>query len=126
MTVRHAGQPDGPGRGQRQRHPRKPCQRHCRGDESTVNKYVAISGTFKNFGCVAATAPGSGQSVTCTLRVNGSSASVTCTISNSATSCTDVTHTATISAGQAGDYQIVTSNGASATRVFPYIEFDNP
>jgi hypothetical protein len=58
--------------------------------------------------------------------VNGSSTSVTCAITNTATTCTDSTHTATISAAQSGDYQVVTSNGASATRVFPYIEFDNP
>jgi hypothetical protein len=81
-----------------------------------------MSGTFMNFGCVVANAPGSGQSVACTLRVNRVSESVSCTISNTATSCTDLTHTAAITAGQSGDYQVVTSGGATATRVFPYIE----
>jgi hypothetical protein len=94
--------------------------------ELTVNKYVAMGGTFKNLGCVVANAPGTGQSDICSLRVDGGPTSVTCTISNSSTSCTDITHTASILAGHSGDYQVVTSSGATATRVFPYIEFDNP
>ena len=94
--------------------------------ESTVTQYVAMGGTFKNFGCVVATAPGSSQSVICTLRINGSSSTVGCTISGASVSCTDPTDTAAISAAHYGDYQVVTSSGAASTRVFPYVEFDNP
>lgn len=84
-------------------------------------------GTFKNLYVSLTAAPGASQSVQVTLEVAGSATSVTCTISGaSATSCSDTTDTATISAGQTYNYQITVSSGNATETMAAGIEFDNP
>lgn len=77
-----------------------------------------ISGTVKNFYLdvnAAGSGPGSGQSYTGTLYVNGSSTSVTCQIGPGQTACNDTTHTAAVTAGQSVSMQFVTSSGANSS-----------
>jgi hypothetical protein len=90
-----------------------------------TNAYIAsanrtfghLSGvTGSGFYCAVVTAPGSGQSLTLTLRIAGASPSngPVCTISGTNTTASDTTHSATITAGQTYDVQI-TSTASSAS-----------
>jgi len=79
----------------------------------------AISGVTSSglyVALAAGTTIASGQTATFTLRVNnGSPASgPTCTITGTATSCSDTTHSATVTAGQTVDMLIVTSATSGA------------
>lgn len=71
--------------------------------ESVVSQISTISGTFQNFYIRLNQSPDNGggtQSYTYVLYVNGAPTAVTCTISEAETSCFDITHTASITAGQ--------------------------
>jgi hypothetical protein len=83
-------------------------------------------GTFKNFYAVVNSAPGGTATFVFTLRVNGASPSSgpTCTITGSATTCSDTTHTATITAGQTYDVLLATSAAAASTIPLASVEFD--
>ena len=85
--------------------------------ENTSNWITPRAGTFRNLYASVNIAPGTGQTFTVTLRVNGASpaSGPTCTISAAATTCNDLTHTATITAGQPYDLLFVTSTTAAAT-----------
>jgi hypothetical protein len=85
--------------------------------ENTSNWITPRAGTFRNLYASVNVAPGTGQTFTVTLRVNGASpaSGPTCTISAAATTCNDLTHTATITAGQPYDLLFVTSTTAAAT-----------
>ncbi len=71
------------------------------GDDSGISSVGAfpIGGTLSNVNFSVSAAPGAGKSWTVTIQDNGSNTLLTCTISNPATSCSDVSHSATIAAG---------------------------
>jgi hypothetical protein len=96
------------------------------GTEQSVEALCPIGGTFKNL-FVQSTAPASGQTLTATWRVNNANTALTCTITGTGTTCNDTTHTATCTAGQSYDLQLVTS-ATSGTLAFVAggVEFDNP
>jgi hypothetical protein len=85
------------------------------GTEGSVLFYTPQNGKVSNIQAAMSPAPGSGNSVVFTLRVNGVSESPTCTISNSATTCSDTTDTFLILAGQRVDWQIVPSTALGTT-----------
>lgn len=92
---------------------------------------LAVGGTLKNMTFTTATAPSTGQSYTATLYTGTygslSASSVTCVIANTATSCTDSTHSVVLTAGQAYNIQLVTSVTAASTGGQGYgLEFDTP
>lgn len=77
------------------------------------------TGSITNLYFSVGAAPGGGQTATITL-LTGSyglliPTSVTCSITGSATSCSDTTHIATITAGQSWAIQVVMSSGAVST-----------
>lgn len=82
--------------------------------EANVQGIANTTSTLQNFAVKVSAAPGTGNSLTFTFRDAGSSTGVTCTISNAATSCSDVTHTAAITAGDLIDVQMV-DTGVTAT-----------
>jgi hypothetical protein len=68
--------------------------------ESLVQQVVPVAGTLSDFNIRTDGNPGTGDSWTFTVRADGANSTVTCPISGStATSCSDVTHSATIPAG---------------------------
>jgi hypothetical protein len=97
--------------------------------EQFVAQTSAVSGIFKNLyitqigGC---SGPCTG---TYTWRINGVSTGITCTATNagggSTGTCSDLTHTATITAGQSYDLQTVGS-GNIVDNVYGGIELDTP
>ena len=96
--------------------------------EQFVSQTSAVSGTFKNLYITIPTAagPGSlGTTSTYTWRVNGISTGITCTIIAPALTCSDLTHTAPIVAGQSYDLQTV-GVGSTFSAVFGGIELDTP
>jgi hypothetical protein len=96
--------------------------------EQFVSQTSAVSGTFKNLYIAIPTAagPGSlGTTSTYTWRVNGISTGITCTIIAPALTCSDLTHTAPIVAGQSYDLQTV-GVGSTFSAVFGGIELDTP
>lgn len=96
------------------------------GAELSVTFVAPIAGTFKNLQFNSASVA-AGQTVTATWRVNNINTAITCTITGPASFCNDFTHTATITAGQGYDLQIVTSaTSGTQTLMFGGIEFDNP
>jgi hypothetical protein len=77
--------------------------------ETNVDLASPASATVKNFTVQLSSAPGTGNSIAFTWRDNATSTAVTCTISGSATSCSDLTHSFTASAGDLLDIQAVTA-----------------
>lgn len=53
--------------------------------------------------------PPGGQTMTFTLRLGGGDTALTCQIANPATSCTDLTHSATVTSGTVADIKIVST-----------------
>jgi len=96
--------------------------------ESSYQMLLPMAGTFRNLYVHLTVAPGTGNTVQFTLRVNGAtpSGAPTCTVSGTATICSDTTDTAAISAGDLVAYQMVSSASASTARASISIEFDNP
>lgn len=96
--------------------------------ETQVNQLFSYGGTFRNLYCQLGTAPGTGNTWTVTLRVNGASpvSGPTLTVSNTATTGNDTTHTATITVGQTADFQYTTSASNTAAKPTCSIEFDAP
>jgi hypothetical protein len=83
--------------------------------ETVVQTPVSATGTASTLYARVALAPGSGNSYVFTFRDNGSDTSLTCTISGaSATSCSDTTDTASVTAGDLVDYSIVTAGTSVA------------
>lgn len=76
---------------------------------SANTQYVAVlPGAFLNLQVISA-APATGQTITVAMFVNGSASAVTCTITGPATTCSDTTHTASITAGQTYTLRAITS-----------------
>lgn len=87
---------------------------------------LAIGGTFRNLTVVLSGAPGTGNSVQVLLRVAGSNTAVTCTVSNAAATCSDTSHTAAITAGQAADFEVIPTGSPSGVKVSAGIAFAAP
>jgi hypothetical protein len=87
---------------------------------------IPYAGTLKNMITTVSAAPGSGNSITVTLQINGSSVNETCTISNTATSCQDTTHTDSVSVGGLVQVQAVYSTSAASSTLGAAVEYDSP
>jgi hypothetical protein len=85
-----------------------------------------LSGTLSKLYVSVTTAPGVGNTITATLRVNGSDTAVTCTISGTSTTASDLTHTAAITAGQPVSVKMVYSAGAAASYPSGGLMMSNP
>jgi hypothetical protein len=77
--------------------------------ETNVDLAAPATATVKNFTVQLSNAPGTGNSIAFTWRDNAASTAVTCTVSGSATSCSDLTHSFTASAGDLLDIRAVTA-----------------
>lgn len=75
--------------------------------EANVDMAAPNAATVGNFFVQISAAPGTGNSLTLTVRQNGSSTAVTVTISGSATSASDLTHTFNAAQGDLLDIQLV-------------------
>jgi hypothetical protein len=100
-------------------------------NSSTVEQEIAhisaVSGTFKNLFVTEFGLAPSGASITYTWRINGVSTGITCTIVSPAVSCSDLTHSVAIVAGQSYDLQtVVASPSAFGDSVSAGIELDTP
>ena len=82
--------------------------------EAASQLALPATGTVQEFHATLATAPGSGNSVTFTIRKNAASTPVACTISGSATSCTDSVNAVGFSTGDLLAVQIVQTAGVVA------------
>jgi hypothetical protein len=70
--------------------------------EANVQATFPLTGTIDRFEIVLESNPGgSGKSWTSTLRVGGTDTLLTCTVANTATRCQNLTHSASMTAGQA-------------------------
>jgi len=83
--------------------------------ECDVQAVFPISSTEDRFDVFVETSPGSGNSWTLTFRVAGADTAFTCTISGSATQCQDLTHSGSISAGNAISVKLVSSGVPTST-----------
>lgn len=73
-------------------------------EEAKIRMPSPITGTVRGLRILTRTGPDNGagsQQYTFTLRINGANTAMTCSIAETNTSCADVTHTATINAGDA-------------------------
>lgn len=94
--------------------------------EANVQVLCPYTGTFRNL-FVKSTAPAAAQTLISTLRVNGSDTSLTCTVTGAGTSCSDTTHTAACTAGQAYSLKTVTSaTTGSLASIAAGVEYDYP
>lgn len=86
--------------------------------EVNVQTPVAVSGTFDYFRVKCQSAPGTGTTVTWTLRVNGVDTALTVTISGTNKTGTDTTHSVTVNAGDLVNWKITyTGSPSSLTTV---------
>lgn len=87
--------------------------------ENGEHQIVGSAGTIENLYAELGTAPGSGNTVTITLRVNGADTALTCQIANTNTQATDTSNSVTVAAGDRINYKVVTSaaNSAASLRV---------
>jgi hypothetical protein len=90
------------------------CQGAASASSGAFAELMPMSGTLSNLYVKLSAAPGTGNSVQVTVYVNSSSTAITTTISNTNTTGNDLTHSASISAGQACDIQLVASASASS------------
>ena len=74
---------------------------------------ATVSALFVNLSA----APGAGNSIAFTWRDGASSKALTCTIANTATSCSDTTHSFTVAQGDLVDIQLVTTGTVLVTPV---------
>lgn len=72
------------------------------------------AGTARNLYCDLGTAPGGADTVIVTARINGADSAVTCTITGAATTCSDTSNTAAVSAGHRLGLKAVSSAGTAA------------
>jgi hypothetical protein len=97
--------------------------------QARANAFV-LSGTFKNMYCELGTAPGAGNTRSVTLtRLGPTATAVTCNIAGTATTCSDTTNTATITASASSpvymEYRWATVAGTPANSTATCsIEFD--
>jgi hypothetical protein len=92
--------------------------------EATVSAPSPTAATIGAMYVKLSAAPGGGNSVAVTFRDAGSSTSLTCTVSGaSATTCDDVTHTATAAQGDLVDYQVVTTGSVGTPNVTITVQY---
>ena len=100
----------------------------------TESAPIPFSGTFRNLYFDAATGPAGGQTFTVTVNVGATptlgfstNTALTCTVSNPALTCSDTTHSVSVTAGQYFSLQVVTSATSGPTGIFAAaLEFDVP
>lgn len=64
-----------------------------------ASNYVLTNGSYANLKVFVTVAPGGVASKQYSVRINGTNSSLTCTITGAATSCSDTTHSASITSG---------------------------
>lgn len=96
--------------------------------EGTQTVKWSVAGTFSNFAVEMDYAPGSGITVTYTLRVNGADTSVVVTISGTNTTGSDTTNSASIAVGDVLSIKRTVSGGSlivNKDHARYYMEFDS-
>lgn len=94
--------------------------------EAVVSTTIPVTGTFRNMYINVSTAPVGVQTVIATLRVNGSDTAVTCTITGAATSCSDTSNSAAVTAGQLWSIKVVYSATAASSVPKGGVQLLNP
>lgn len=95
--------------------------------EAQDQGFWPVGGTFDFMYVNVSAAPGgAGKSWVFTLRINGSNTILTCTVSNAATGCSDLTHAATITAGQTIDISAVPTGGPAIAVPTVTMQFQTP
>jgi hypothetical protein len=107
-----------------------PCQGYVASatlPEAQVSSLASLAGTLRNLRVQLSAAPGSGKTVTVTIRINGLNSALTCTVSGTNTTCADTTplHSASVMPGQTCSIQAASSLGSAAVMVRGSTEFDN-
>lgn len=85
--------------------------------EAREQQLISSAGVIENLFAEVTTAPGTGETVTITLRLNGADTALTCTISGTGTTASDTTHTVTVAAGDSVCYKTVTSASSAAAGI---------
>ena len=90
--------------------------------ETAVQAKINAATTFSNFGAQLSTALGGsgGNSVALTFRKNTTGQALTCTITDPAVTCSDVTHSFTVAAGDLVDIQAVFTGTIAAAPIFTF------
>ena len=92
--------------------------------EDETQAIISATATMKNAYVEFGTAPGVGNTVTCTLRVNEADTGIVVVVSGTDTTGSDVTHTASVSPGDRINWKVVTSATNSAARIRMSIQVD--
>ena len=79
---------------------------------------MPANGTVQELHAALSAAPGTGNSVTFTIRKNGSSTPVTCAVTGTGTSCADSVNAIGFATGDLISVQVVRSAGVAASIVF--------
>jgi hypothetical protein len=82
--------------------------------EAEVQLAMPATGTVQELHATLSSAPGTGNSLTFTIRKNASSTGVVCTISGAATSCADGVNAVGFSTGDLISVQIIQTAGVAA------------
>lgn len=88
--------------------------------ESARSRPLTSTGTFSNLRVKLSAAPANGagtQTVTVALRIAGAGTALTCVISEAETTCNDLTHEATGTAGQLVSFSITPANTPAASNI---------
>lgn len=83
--------------------------------ESQMDGIVTAAGTIDTLNFVVDSSPGSGRSWIATVRKNAADTDLTCTITNSNTSCSDLTHSVSVSPGDKVSFQVAPSGNPPST-----------
>lgn len=94
--------------------------------EAACEVSAPVGGTLSDFNVITSNDPGGSASYTFTLRVAGSSAALTCTVTGSATSCSDTTHSVSVTAQQTLDIESVPSGSPTTVGVSISFKFQTP
>jgi hypothetical protein len=82
-------------------------------DESEVQTLSPAAGmTAQNLSVRTTAAPGSGTSVTLTLRVDGADTSLACTVSGTGTTCSNTSASVTVAAGSPLAFKVSSTDAA--------------
>ncbi|GJE38545.1 glycoside hydrolase family 55 protein [Methylobacterium persicinum] len=93
-------------------------------NESTVNIPMPFAGTLRNLTVATNASPGTGQSYTAIVIVNGGQTALACTITGAVQACTDTSRAAPVAAGQTFSLQVTGSSGSAAALFRFSAEFD--
>ena len=97
----------------------------CTDNSEGVNNQILAPSvrTLRNLRVKAGTTGSAAGSGAFTLRINGSNTTVTCTVGNSGTTCSDVTHTAAVAAGDTVTLQFTTQGTETLADVLASFEW---